>query len=327
MIVCPRPEVFRGFMKRALFVVASLLILADAAPNDGVVANLNRLSAHARFGTTPFSDLSFDEWVTMRRSGSAVVEPTGKPVLGAPTPKTFDNSTIAAALAQPCDWQTGENRLGLQAVTRNKNQAACGACWDFATVAALESQQVIAGNPLSAFSEQYVLDCLQGQGRGNLKGCAGGDPYTAATLLTQNALPLERMYEFTSYDQSTHACSNQGTLIGQAREVLLPQVSSGQDIENVMAAFIDRVGPLVVSVYTAIPAWQHYTGGVLDVCPPTTKAMVDHAVAIVGYGIDGNVPYWKVKNSWSPLWGENGYVRLLRGTNACGVSFFPLGLQ
>ena len=45
-----------------------------------------------------------------------------------------------------------------------------------------------------------------------------------------------------------------------------------------------------------------------------------HAVKIVGWGKQGEDKYWIVANSWGTSWGEDGYYRIVAGSNACGVA-------
>jgi len=62
--------------------------------------------------------------------------------------------------------------------------------------------------------------------------------------------------------------------------------------------------------------FQSYKSGVLTgMCGST----LDHGVLVVGYGTDAKGgDYWKVKNSWGPTWGMDGYVLLMRGKSGAG---------
>lgn len=46
---------------------------------------------------------------------------------------------------------------------------------------------------------------------------------------------------------------------------------------------------------------------------------VNHAVLAVGYGTLNGMDYWLIKNSWGATWGDNGYFRMQRGVNMCGI--------
>merc|ERR1712210_402954 len=51
----------------------------------------------------------------------------------------------------------------------------------------------------------------------------------------------------------------------------------------------------------------------------TCQYNLNHEVTIVGYGNQGGIDYWLVKNSWATWFGENGYFKIKRGTGHCGV--------
>jgi len=86
---------------------------------------------------------------------------------------------------------------------------------------------------------------------------------------------------------------------------------------------VAKVGPVAISVDAA---WSDYESGVFKT--DNYNATIDHAVVLVGYGVDADTPYWLVRNSWSPKWGEGGYIRLFRHTDAdktpCGIDSNPL---
>uniref|UniRef100_A0A7I4XUN1 Pept_C1 domain-containing protein n=1 Tax=Haemonchus contortus TaxID=6289 RepID=A0A7I4XUN1_HAECO len=44
-----------------------------------------------------------------------------------------------------------------------------------------------------------------------------------------------------------------------------------------------------------------------------------HAVKIIGWGVQNGTKYWTVANSWNIDWGEDGFFRIVRGVNNCGI--------
>jgi cathepsin B len=43
------------------------------------------------------------------------------------------------------------------------------------------------------------------------------------------------------------------------------------------------------------------------------------AVKILGWGEENSTPYWLVANSWNEDWGDNGFFKILRGKDECGI--------
>merc|ERR1719497_83754 len=44
-----------------------------------------------------------------------------------------------------------------------------------------------------------------------------------------------------------------------------------------------------------------------------------HAVKIIGWGTEAGQDFWLVANSWGTTWGLEGYFKMARGINACGM--------
>ena len=70
-------------------------------------------------------------------------------------------------------------------------------------------------------------------------------------------------------------------------------------------------------------AFVAYTGGIHSA---NRTGAVNHAVLVVGYGIDNatGTPYWVLRNSWGPYRGEDGYMHTKLGVNQNGIVDFRL---
>jgi KDEL-tailed cysteine endopeptidase len=82
--------------------------------------------------------------------------------------------------------------------------------------------------------------------------------------------------------------------------------------------------PVSVAIDVNTSELQFYSSGVYN---GNCGTEIGHAVAAVGYGTRGVLPYFKIKNSWGITWGEKGYMYLLRNGNGkgkCGILEQPV---
>lgn len=51
------------------------------------------------------------------------------------------------------------------------------------------------------------------------------------------------------------------------------------------------------------------------------KELGGHAIRILGWGVQKpqGTPYWLIANSWNTDWGNNGFFKILRGEDHCGI--------
>jgi C1A family cysteine protease len=200
-----------------------------------------------------------------------------------------------------------------------KNQGQCGSCWTFSTVASLESAYAKLTSSLEEFSEQDLVDCVKNY-QGCCNGCQGGLMDYAFGYMKDDqsgADDMESNYPYTAKD-GTCVYSSSKAFTGATVTGFVDVTSKDED------ALMDAVatqGVISIAV-NAAHHWQLYSGGILDVSFLCNPDDLDHGVAVVGYGTEDK-DYWIVRNSWGPTWGEEGYIRLVRGKNMCGVATQP----
>lgn len=189
------------------------------------------------------------------------------------------------------------------AVNPVKDQGQCGSCWSFSTVCNLEGTGFVNTGKLVSLSEQNIMDCDK-----TCYSCNGGLPSLALTWSSQNGgVASEADYPYITADES---CKTNIAKLGH--NTGYNKISTNED--QIGQALV-HYGPLSIAV-DATP-FQTYSGGVMN-NPSCSKTRIDHAVNIVGYGVD-QIQYWKIRNSWSANWGENGYIRVSRGHCTCAL--------
>jgi len=274
---------------------------------------------------TEFYDLTHEEFLVARGLGMPL----------------YDNTTEFEDIEDPAFMQKLEEVRGKApdewswvakgGVSSVKNQAQCGSCAAFATVAVIDtcfwSQ---TGSMFDDLSEQHLMDCANGHffndnsGAWGAFGCDGAWPpayfdwivnYNGGRLQTESSCP---------YQAKDKTCrdSNSGDYSGAH---VTGQYNKWDTNEQEMKDLV-VISPVTTTILASYLG--DYDKGVYDdsrccdqATDPNCKYNLNHEVAVVGYGHDASTgkDYWLIKNSWGSWFGENGYFKIKRGTGHCGV--------
>ncbi|EPS62067.1 cysteine proteinase, partial [Genlisea aurea] len=249
-----------------------------------------------KLGLNRFSDLTNEEY----RTGFLGRKPNRSPGTKSVGFATGNGSVPAAV-----DWRTRG------AVTPVKDQGNCGTCWAFSAIASVEGiNEIVTGNLIS-LSEQELVDCDT-----NDDGCGGGDMDTAFQFIIINGgIDTEADYP---YKQADGRCNKQKR--NKKAVSITGYVDVTPNSETALQAAAANQ-PVSVGIEAGGQDFQNYESGIFTGSCGTD---IDHGVAVVGYGTQGGVDYWIVKNSWGSDWGEGGYIRMQRNvgskTGLCGIA-------
>ena len=193
-------------------------------------------------------------------------------------------------------------------VTPIKDQGACGSCWAFSTIGNLESENIKVNGNTVILSEQQLVDCDTEEDQ----GCNGGLMENALEYISNYGSQSQESYPYTARDETCKYNSNEV-------KVKIDKYYKLDNGEDVLKDAVAKFGPISVAV-NATP-WQLYFGGVFN--PVFCSSQLNHGVLAVGYGTSSTGKnYWIIKNSWGTSWGENGYIRLIKDKDMCGISTY-----
>ncbi|XP_078492636.1 cathepsin L-like [Ciona intestinalis] len=263
--------------------------------NYQVIQHLNEIErGTAVYGITKFMDMSEEEYHRTLAPGFT------RPLVPIQTLNSAELDTTN--IPDSMDWR----KHG--AVTEVKNQGSCGSCWAFSTTGNVEGQWFLKHKKLISLSEQELVDCDTLD-----SGCGGGLPSNAYKSIEKlGGLEPEKDYPYVGEGEKC-AIKRSDFKVFVNNSVALPKD------EVKLAAWLAQNGPISIGINANL--MQFYWGGISHpwkiFCNPKS---LDHGVLIVGYGTENGTPFWIIKNSWGPDWGEEGYYRIYRGDGSCGLN-------
>eukprot|EP00035_Acanthoeca_spectabilis_P021757 m.440034 g.440034 ORF g.440034 m.440034 type:complete len:225 (+) comp18457_c0_seq1:81-755(+) len=200
---------------------------------------------------------------------------------------------IGTAGATVVDWRS----KGI--VPPVKNQGQMGSSWAEGLVDVIEMVHAQETGNIVDLSEAMAQDCCGAQ--------PTADPL--ACLEKLGGLCAAADYP-TPKGRCVKNCRPAFPLTGWVSDTVKPDVTS-------LSAAV-KSAPVTAAIEADQPVFQEYMGGVLN--SPSCGKKVDHIVTIVGFNDEAVEPYWIVRNTWGPQWGESGYVRIeMSDKDVCGI--------
>jgi hypothetical protein len=196
-----------------------------------------------------------------------------------------------------------------------RDQAFCGSCWAFSTIASVEGNYNIKFGNSPNFSEQELVDCDYRN-----TNCIGGFPEKALDYIKQYGLAYGNEYPYISgatnqKDICRSSFTSRNMIIEDYEHCPLGNCSKTQ-----LYSMLQR-GPVIVAMdgdggTESAKMFRFYTSGILENMP---CKMMTHALVLVGSDYDSNGQYLIGRNSWGPGWGDRGTF-MIRGNpndNTC----------
>ncbi|XP_039042502.1 cathepsin B-like protease 3 [Hibiscus syriacus] len=206
------------------------------------------------------------------------------------------------------------------------DQGHCGSCWAFGAVQALSDRFCVHFGLNVSLSVNDLLACC-GSDCGD--GCGGGYPFYAWQYLIGSGVVTEECDPY--FDNigcshpgcpvySTPSCVTKcvdGSLLWDKSIHYSSYAYRIESNQNDIMAEVYKNGPVQVS-FTVYEDFAHYKSGVYK--HVTGGSLGGHSVKLIGWGTsDDGQDYWLLANEWNRSWGDDGYFKIVRGVDECGI--------
>jgi len=204
-----------------------------------------------------------------------------------------------------------------------RDQGHCGSCWAFGAVEALSDRICIQSKAQVKVNlgAQDPTSCDST----NL-GCNGGNLGPVWKYMLNTGVVSEECYPYEMGTCHHPGCSELPTPkcnktchntanFNTDKHHSSTAYSVSRNITQI-AAEIFANGP-VEAAFTVYTDFNNYVSGVYHHVSGSAEG--GHAIKIIGWGTESGTPYWLVANSWNTDWGADGFFKIRRGTNECGI--------
>jgi len=193
-----------------------------------------------------------------------------------------------------------------------RDQMQCGSCWAFSATEVLGDRVAVASGKASpVLSAEDMVSCDKGD-----EGCQGGSLDHAWKYLIDTGVVTDTCFPYGAGRGKAPKCI---TKCADSEEFVRQKAKSAYAINGAtnMQKDIAANGPIQVG-FLVYKSFMSYRKGIYHKHPKEAKEG-GHAVKIVGWGVEGKKKYWTVANSWNTDWGEDGFFRITRDKNECGI--------
>jgi len=250
---------------------------------------------------------SFFEGMSFKDARVLLGTTAGAQLLGA----TRDQAEYDAITSVPTEFDARTQWGNLIHPIRDQQQ--CGSCWAFSATEVLSDRFAIALNKSSpVLSAEDMVSCDSGD-----MGCSGGQLPNAWNYLTKTGIVTDNCFPYSAGGGSAPRCASKCSDGESWTKYKAKTAYAINGVENMQKEIMTN-GPIQVA-FKVYKSFMSYKSGVYSKKWYELVPEGGHAVKIVGWGTENGVDYWLVANSWNTSWGEDGFFKIKRGSDECGM--------